>query len=393
MVSIASLLFIGVSLGDDKKGDKELLQGEWAVVSRVSGATGNNLVGPALKQSKLVVNGDEWTRTIAGREQGLKTTFKLDSSKTPKQIDVIGKQNSASKEVTWVGIYKLDGDTLTVCTADRGVERPTELKAGKGFELVVYKRAVAALGSEGVVQDKSPTALPETLLTAWEKAGASAGWISLNQSGHLTFRAGVKGKAGEVAAFSMSEWKRWSLAGLPQPEQAFGLSFSNTEMTDAGMKQLATLKHLRVLDLSATKMTDKQLSEIAGMKQLQSLSLGGTEVTDVGLKSLAGLTQLQALDLSGTKVSTEGLRELAGLKQLQSLSLVGTKVRDGGLKELAGLTKLQLLDLSYTKVTEAGLKDLADLKQLQSLNLSYTEVADTSHKELRKALPKCKIIK
>ena len=59
----------------------------------------------------------------------------------------------------------------------------------------------------------------------------------------------------------------------------------------------------------------------------QSLDLKDTDVTDAGLKELAALKGLQALSLGWTKVTDAGLKELAGLKALQSLNLGGTQVR------------------------------------------------------------------
>ena len=45
-------------------------------------------------------------------------------------------------------------------------------------------------------------------------------------------------------------------------------------MTDAGLKELAGLKDLQMLDLSFTQMTDAGLKELAGLKGLQTLNLG-----------------------------------------------------------------------------------------------------------------------
>jgi hypothetical protein len=45
---------------------------------------------------------------------------------------------------------------------------------------------------------------------------------------------------------------------------------------------------------------------------------------------------------------------------LQTLNLGGTGVSDKGLKVLAGLRPLSSLDMRDTKVTDAGLKELRD---------------------------------
>ncbi len=85
-----------------------------------------------------------------------------------------------------------------------------------------------------------------------------------------------------MPAFSLSKWKQWTLAGLPEPGQPFGLSFSNTAVTNKGMQQLINFKQLRWIDFGSAKVTDEQISALAGQKQLQALSVAGTEVTDTG---------------------------------------------------------------------------------------------------------------
>ncbi len=60
-------------------------------------------------------------------------------------------------------------------------------------------------------------------------------------------------------------------------------------VTDATLKQLATLRELQKLELSSTKVTDAGLKELAELKELQTLNLGATQVTDAGLKELADL--------------------------------------------------------------------------------------------------------
>ena len=57
-----------------------------------------------------------------------------------------------------------------------------------------------------------------------------------------------------------------------------------------------------------------------------------TQVTDVGLKDLASLKSLQVLDLWETQVTDAGLKELAVLKSLQVVQLARTKVQMRALR-------------------------------------------------------------
>ena len=67
---------------------------------------------------------------------------------------------------------------------------------------------------------------------------------------------------------------------------------------------------------------------------VQWLDLSNTQVTDASLKELAGLKQLRTLNLSNTQVTDAGLKELAGLKQLQTLYLYRAQVTDAGVRKL-----------------------------------------------------------
>ena len=90
--------------------------------------------------------------------------------------------------------------------------------------------------------------LPAELVAAWEKADARVGWMSADQF-FLNFREGVEGKKGEVPAFRFRTWTAGVVAKLPQPQTAFGLDFTNAQVTDAGLKELAGLKSLQSLNL------------------------------------------------------------------------------------------------------------------------------------------------
>jgi internalin A len=58
---------------------------------------------------------------------------------------------------------------------------------------------------------------------------------------------------------------------------------------------------------------------------------------------------------------------------------------------LIGLPNLQELKLGHNKITDKSLSDLAHFKSLKSLFLVRTLVTDAGLKELKRALPDCKI--
>jgi uncharacterized protein (TIGR03067 family) len=59
------------------------------------------------------------------------TKIELDPTREPKTIDLIPDGGPKRGEHV-LGIYKLEGDVLTICTAASGQPRPKQFKAGKG---------------------------------------------------------------------------------------------------------------------------------------------------------------------------------------------------------------------------------------------------------------------
>ena len=62
--------------------------------------------------------------------------------------------------------------------------------------------------------------------------------------------------------------------------------------------------------------------------------MGQTHVSDAGLRHLANLPKLTVLDLSSTTISDEGLQHLNRLSQLRLLSLEDTQVTPAGIRTL-----------------------------------------------------------
>ncbi len=188
-------------------------------------------------------------------------------------------------------------------------------------------------------------------------------------------------------------------------EQIVSLDLSDTDITEAGLKELAGLKNLASLKLAARRVgltpgtnvpqpgpiTDKGLKELASLTNLTALDLRSSAVSDAGLKELAPLKKLASLNLQYTAVSDAGLKDLAPLKNLSSLNLQHTAVSDVGLKELARFQRLYTLELSGRQISDAGLKSLAELKNLTSLFLTDTSVTNAGIAEMRNAVPTCQI--
>jgi hypothetical protein len=250
--------------------------------------------------------------------------------------------------------------------------------------LLVVGASLVGFGAAPAEPDKPAGPLPAEVVAAWKAAGAQVGWMK-----GPVFRAGDKGKAGEVPAFrfNFGTLQAGVLDKVPPPPEGFGLWIRGSD--DDALKGLSGLKSLRHLAagskaLDKKKVTDEGLKELAGLESLQSLDLGFQNLKGPGLKELAGLKALQSLNLEATKVTDEGVQELAALAALERLNLSRSKgVGDAGLKGLAGLKSLRELDLGATGVTDAGLKELGGLKSLQSLHLvSCARVTDKGLKSL-----------
>jgi uncharacterized protein (TIGR03067 family) len=125
--------YVQAAAAEDKKPDKDRLQGEWKVVSIKLGGQDH----PNKDQV-----GD--TMTFKGDNMALdpfKATFKLDPSKDPKQVDFTIEEgpNEGEKGKVCLAIYKIDGDKLTIHSAHPGGdERPTGFESKEGQTSMVF---------------------------------------------------------------------------------------------------------------------------------------------------------------------------------------------------------------------------------------------------------------
>jgi RNA polymerase sigma-70 factor (ECF subfamily) len=124
-----------------EKTDKDNIQGMWKVVSaKENGAEVGGDEGDRIKSATWKITADKITVTVKGEDRV--ATYKLDAEAKPKTIDIVYNRPGQDDEVI-MGIYKLEGDKLTICGGRANkTERPTEFesKEDSGIVLMVLKR-------------------------------------------------------------------------------------------------------------------------------------------------------------------------------------------------------------------------------------------------------------
>jgi uncharacterized protein (TIGR03067 family) len=138
VLCLSSILFLTPSIrcGDDKEEAKQM-EGTWKPTE--AELAGKKFPDEVLKTMKLVVKNDKYTVTVGKViDSG---TVKLEPSKKPKEIDIVGT-DGPNKGKTFLAIYELDKDSLKVCYDLSGKARPTEFKTkpDTSLFLVTYTR-------------------------------------------------------------------------------------------------------------------------------------------------------------------------------------------------------------------------------------------------------------
>lgn len=140
--------------------DLAKLQGNWTMAYME--IRGQKCSDTILKTYTLAIKGNHWWLTQivksadgSSKEQLNITTFRIYPSENPKMIDLIRPEKD--RAFISQGIYKLEGDTLTICrTSEKGEERPKEFKTTESAGiLVIWKRT-----HEEPQPDKSPEPAP-----------------------------------------------------------------------------------------------------------------------------------------------------------------------------------------------------------------------------------------
>ena len=131
------LFAVGAPLEKDAKKDAPSIVGEWKAEKLVIGGQD---VSPPEGGVAVTFTADGKVQLVEkGREKEDPGTYKVDAKKNPAEIEL-----TPPKEGKHLGIYKIDGDTLTICLSDpKSTERPTKFESPDGSKLMLFtlKRA------------------------------------------------------------------------------------------------------------------------------------------------------------------------------------------------------------------------------------------------------------
>lgn len=129
-----------LAIASPSNAEEAVLQGNWtAIKAERDGQPADDIVG-----HRLSFTGERFEISSPKGEALFGGTVTSDASAKPASVD-FALDRGASAGTKWKGIYRLDGDTLTICdnAPDAAKDRPNafEAKAGSGYVLVNFQRA------------------------------------------------------------------------------------------------------------------------------------------------------------------------------------------------------------------------------------------------------------
>lgn len=133
-MNLLLVLMLGLLAGADDKKELDQFKGTWDITGFEAPG------GPPEMKGTFTFDGKDLA--IKAGEQDHKGTVALDSSKTPKEIDVTPGDGPDTGKIM-KGIYSLNKDELKICLARTGRDRPKTLdgKPDAGSFMVTLKRA------------------------------------------------------------------------------------------------------------------------------------------------------------------------------------------------------------------------------------------------------------
>jgi uncharacterized protein (TIGR03067 family) len=133
-------ILLAATPAQEKDKDLERFQGDWKITEQEFQGKSMKDETSKLPDMILTATGNKYVINI-GKKKFDSGTLKFDSSKTPKELDVMSESGPLKGKVLR-GIYELSDDKMRACFGPADGERPGEFdtKKGKGRVMVRYER-------------------------------------------------------------------------------------------------------------------------------------------------------------------------------------------------------------------------------------------------------------
>jgi len=129
LLSVA--LAVGAPAAKETKNPPSLV-GEWVAEKGVRGGDENPIPPESVR---FEFTPDSKVRITEGSKTSELAEYTADPKKDPAEFSIVPPPGKKKPPV--LGIYKLDGDTLTLCLRQGG-ERPTKFESPKGSEVMLF---------------------------------------------------------------------------------------------------------------------------------------------------------------------------------------------------------------------------------------------------------------
>jgi YHS domain-containing protein/uncharacterized membrane protein len=247
----------------------------------------------------------------------------------------------------------------------KGSEHGSVIVSGKAAESELIRRLVLPAEHEDHMPPAGkpqPAADDIALLKWWVNAGAP----DRKKIGGLNMSPAIQAALEKRFGGAVASGAQAAAAAQPKPlAAALHLVEKLTDGRDIAVTALSQNEPWLQCNASiaGTNFNDADLARLAPLAlNLRWLDLAGTGVTDAGLVQIAAMRHLTRLCLQRTAITDAGLAHLARLAELESLNLYGTAVTDGALETLKPLPKLTQLYVWQTKVTPEAAKAFAEAR-------------------------------
>jgi hypothetical protein len=159
-------------------------------------------------------------------------------------------------------------------------------------------------------------------------------------------------------------------ADLATNKTCVALHLNNNDLGNQGIRYLAQLKQLTLLDLAATGIDEHGIFYLRNLKRLVSLDVSDNLFGSIGIQAIvAHLRQLRILYVKNCDLTAEDAKALATMPNLIILVINDNKLGDAGAHYISHMKKLCFLDARRNQFSKAG-EDIIHNMHFSSLDAS-----------------------